>query len=135
VRTVRAWAMPMRPFSFSTLAAGGSSTIVLAPAVGVEILRELALLVHVYVFGAPLGASLRVVAVAAAPTEEQPDVLYPGNVELAAVSLAGSGAGSLLRAELHPPLPTHVQLRMLAVGADPPNAFRTTIAALLEGKA
>jgi hypothetical protein len=119
-----------RAFDFSTL--DGKAEVVLEPAVCVEDVRELVVVVQVHeaTIGAP--GTLRVVAYAAAPTREQPEVWYPGLVELSSQSLEHTSAGTLLRNVIAHPLPTHVQVRLLAGGAAP-TPMSATLTVMLEG--
>lgn len=119
-----------RSFDFSNLQR--DETIVLEPAVCVEEVRELVVVVQVHAVAIAAPCTLRVVAVAAAPTPEQPEVWYPGLVELATLSIDGTSAGTLLRGVVAGPLPSHVQLRLLAVGSAP-TPMSATLSVMLEG--
>lgn len=123
-------ALPKVPLSFTTTFPGTSRTQVLATATCVEAWRELVLVVRVHQGFVGPDATLDVVAVAAAPTAEQPGIDYLAAELLASVSLAGVKtvtAGPLFRSRVLAPLPTHLQVQ--ARVAQPP--ARTRIEAVL----
>jgi hypothetical protein len=109
-------AMPAVDYDFSNNAGRTSETVVLARAVCIEGLRELVLLTRVHAASIGTFASVEVHLVAVAPSRWQPEVDYAASSALARVTIdAATPAKSLVRAVALPPLPTHVQLRLVAV--------------------
>jgi len=126
--------LPSRAFDFSGTQGGETQTVVLTRATCVDELRELVVVVRVHAVTAGSG-TLRVVAVPVAPTPEQPEVDYPDeNTTLASLDVHAAAAGSLLRAFVQAPLPTHVQLRLVATMPSSPASFTSTLSLSLEGK-
>ena len=128
-------AVPAVDRDFSNNAARTSETVVLARAVCIEGLRELALAVRVHArtIGAFARISVRVMAVA--PSRWQPNVDYVSETVLAGVTVdAATPTKALLRAAALAPLPTHVQLQIVAVQAGSPVTLAARLSVDLSGK-
>ena len=114
MRTADVLTLPLRSFDFSNAAAGTTQTMRLTRATLVEDLRKVVVVARVKAVKVTGSATLRVVVVAAAPTNEQPDVDFTGSDELASLDVHTASAGQRLEVAIPPPLPTHLQLRLVA---------------------
>lgn len=129
-------AVPAVDYDFSNNASRTSETVVLARAVCIEDLRELALAARVHartIGGAFATISVRVMAVA--PSRWQPNVDYVADAVLASVTVdASTPTKALLRAAALAPLPTHVQLQLVAVQGGTQVTLAARLSVDLSGK-
>jgi hypothetical protein len=125
---------PSRSFDFSNMAGQTTRTLVLTRATCVEERRELVIVVRVHAINIGGAATFRFIVVAAAPTSEEPETEFPGTTELARVDVHGTSAGTLLVAAIPAPLPTHVQIRVVAVQDVLAQQIRATLSFDIEGK-
>lgn len=127
-------ALPKVPIRFSSTAPRSVRTQVLVRAACVETVRRLELILRVHEVTIGGAATLAIVALAVAPTREQPEVDYVGDDILTSLPLAGTAVGTLLRGEILPPLPTHVQLQARVTQPNPAQTIVATVSIELTGK-
>jgi 5-deoxy-D-glucuronate isomerase len=133
MRTAEVLTLPLRAFDFSNAGSGATQTMRLTRATPVEDLRKVVVVARVKAVKITGSATLRLVAVAAAPTDEQPEVEYTASDELASLDVHSASAGQRLEAAILPPLPTHLQLRLVAGQAATPQTISATLGVSLEG--
>jgi hypothetical protein len=126
--------LPKVPYTFGSIAGGLERTQVLIRALCTDDLRELVLLVRVHEVDIDADCELTVQLVPVAPTREDPGRDFPAPDVLAAAAIAGTEVGQLLRAVCLTPVPTHVQLRVVATQAASPGSISATLSIELLGR-